>query len=160
MTTYELLEQKTYDNDILLLTNTLPPCINGYYCSNADYHLSTITINKHISTSCERCSVLAEELGHHFTTPVDLFSASKDMQDKYEHRACVWAACELVPLHKLISAWLAGVRSAWDLADYLDITEPFLHQALQIHQQHYGQAVKYKQYQILFDPLNIYEEAC
>ncbi len=156
MTLFESLAEKAHQSNVTLLTHSLPPCIRGYYY--ADSGMDTITINRCLSTSCERCCVLAEELGHHFTTPVDLFTASKTVQDKYERRARVWAADEVVPLHSLVDAWLAGVRTSWELADYLSVTEPFLCQALDYLRERYGLSTSYRQYRILFDPLHIQED--
>lgn len=153
MTTLERLEQKTYYNNIHLIDADLP--IKGYYYSNVDYNFSSITINKCLNSTCERCCVLAEELGHHFTTPMNLFSACKTNQSKYEHCALAWAVNELVPLHRLVDGWKSGATDRWELAEYLDVTESFLHQALEIHRSKYGESTKYKNYIIRFNLLNI-----
>lgn len=157
ITTYERLEQKTFENKILLLTSYLPNGIKGNYFANTDYQLKTITINKCLKTTCEKCTVLAEELGHYYTTNKDLFSVSKTIQDKYEHHALQWAVNELVPLNRLVEAWSTGIRTPWDLAEYLDVTEGFLHNALNIHSEQYGPSINYKKYTIYFNLLNIEE---
>ena len=140
---------------IILLYTKLPSRIYGFYYSHSDF--KTITISKYLSTSCERCSVLAEELGHHFTTPIDLFKTSKTNREKYEHSALAWAVNEMVPLQKLIDAWLEGIRSSWELAEYLDVTERFLRCALKIHEEKHGLKTKHNKYVIEFSPLKIKE---
>lgn len=157
ITTYEQLEQKTYENNIILIKTYLPRGIKGNYFANTDYQINTITLSKRLKTTHEKCTVLAEELGHHYTTHKDLFSVSKTIQDKYERRACEWAVNELVSLNRLIDAWIDGVRTPWDLAEYLDVTEPFLYSALKIHSEKYGPSTKYKKYKISFNLLNIEE---
>jgi len=153
MTIYERLEQTTHDNNIHLLT--APLLINGYYYSNAEYNFNTITLSAALQTTCERCVVLAEELGHHFTTPIDLFSAPSTLQERYERRALQWAARELVPLHKLIKAWHRGIRSAWELAEYLDVTEAFLWRALELYRQQYGAVARCGTHCVYFNPLEV-----
>lgn len=151
MTAFERLEQTAYDSNIYLLTASLP--VNGYYYSTEDF--KTITLNTALNTTCERCCVLAEELGHHYTTPIDLFKASPHLQERYERRALQWAAYELVPLHRLVRAWQRGIRSVWDLAEYLNVTEAFLRRALELYEAQYGVCARCGDYCIHFRPMEV-----
>lgn len=75
-----------------------------------------------------RC-VLAEELGHHFTTvgnriPRTYFHYRDRMEvSRAEHLALRWAALWLMPLDKLVRAFREGIFDAWELAEYFDVTE-------------------------------------
>jgi len=75
-----------------------------------------------------RC-VLAEELGHHFTTagvaiPKTYFHYRDRLEvSRAEYRAMRWAALHLVPLDKLQQAVRWGVCERWELAEYFDVTE-------------------------------------
>lgn len=151
MTTYEQLEQAAYDNDIHLLTASLP--VNGLYFATDDYY--TITLSTALQTTCERCCVLAEELGHHYTTPIDLFKAPNTLQERYERRAMQWAVQELVPLSRLIRAWQRGIRSAWELAEYLNVTESFLRRALELYEAQHGVCAHCDDYCIHFRPMEV-----
>lgn len=75
-----------------------------------------------------RC-VLAEELGHHFTTagvaiPKTYFHYRDRLEvSRVEYRAMRWAALYLMPLDKLRIAFRKGIYERWELADFFDVTE-------------------------------------
>lgn len=75
-----------------------------------------------------RC-VLAEEMGHHFTTvgcriPRTYFHYRDRMEvSRAEYRALRWAAQWLIPLGKLAQAFKWGIVEVWELAEYFDVTE-------------------------------------
>lgn len=75
-----------------------------------------------------RC-VLAEELGHHFTSvgnsvPLTFFHYSDRITiSRTEYRAMRWAALYLMPLDKLCLAFKKGIRERWELAEFFDVTE-------------------------------------
>ena len=75
-----------------------------------------------------RC-VLAEELGHHYTTvgsclPRTYFHYRDRVEvSRAEYRALRWAAQWLMPLDKLAQALKRGIVEIWDLADYFYVTE-------------------------------------
>lgn len=75
-----------------------------------------------------RC-VLAEEIGHHFTSVGYRISRTyfhyRDRIEvsRTEHQALRWAARWLMPLDKLLWAFRKGVFEVWDLAEYFDVTE-------------------------------------
>lgn len=155
MIMFERLEQHCFDQRVILITHHLPWPIDGLYYATGDF--ASITLNASLETTCERCVVLAEELGHHHTKPPDLFTAPRTVQERYERLAAQWAANALVPLSTLITAWQAGIRDPWELADYLSVTEPFLHRALELYRQRYGPEVRMDNYLITFDLLHIRE---
>ncbi len=78
-----------------------------------------------------RC-VLAEELGHHFTSvgsaiPQTFFHyRDRLLVSKTEYMALKWAALELIPLDKLYEAVRKGVRERWELAEHFDVTEEMI----------------------------------
>lgn len=75
-----------------------------------------------------RC-VLAEELGHHFTStgnsiPLTLFHYRDRLEiSRVEYRAMRWAALHLMPLDKLRLAFRKGIYERWELAEHFDVTE-------------------------------------
>lgn len=78
-----------------------------------------------------RC-VLAEELGHHFTSVGQAISQTsfhyrdRLVVSKVEYRAMRWAALHLMPLEKLRKAVKKGVVERWELAEYFDVTEDMI----------------------------------
>jgi Zn-dependent peptidase ImmA (M78 family) len=155
LTTLESLEQHAADCGIRLVTAPLPFPVRGLYFAPSEF--TVIALSAALSTSAERAAVLAEELGHYHTTPIDLFTASAPQQRLYERRAAAWAANELVPLSSIVTAWEAGVRSLWELAEYMDTTEEFVVRALELHAARCGPSVRVGDYLITFDLLHIRE---
>jgi len=75
-----------------------------------------------------RC-VLAEELGHYFTTvgdavPKTHYHYHNRLEiSRAEYRALRWAAQYLIPLDKLLKAARRGVCEKWMIAEYFDVTD-------------------------------------
>jgi Zn-dependent peptidase ImmA (M78 family) len=149
------MEQLAYDNNILIFTRSIPDKISGMYYSNSDYDLITVTLNKNLETFAEKTCTLAEELEHYFLTPIDLMRAPRRLQDRYERQAKFAACRRLVPLEKLIKAKQRGLLNRYDLAEYLNVTEEFLEQALRFYQEYYGYEVYYKGSIIYLNPLAV-----
>lgn len=116
-----------------------------------------IAIKKDISTVSEKACVLAEELGHYFTSHGDIFDQTKIINIKQEKRARNWAYEKLVPLHKLIRAYEAGVSNRFELALYLDVIEEFLECAIEHYREKYGLYCIKGNYIIYFEPLGVYK---
>jgi len=74
-------------------------------------------------------TVLAEELGHHFTSardglPKTFFHYRDRLKVKREeYRALKWAANFLIPRDKLREAVERGFKESRDLADYFEVDE-------------------------------------
>lgn len=105
-----------------------PYPLRGIYID--DGKMKLIGIAKDIDTLAERRSVLAEELGHHFTSvgnaTVCHCYADRISIDKAERKAMVWACHYLVPEHDLDKAVQIGHVSLSDLAEYFTVTERFM----------------------------------
>lgn len=123
--------------------------IKGLYGDNV------IWINKNLSTTIEKACVLAEELGHHYTSVGDILDQSITENRKQEKRARSWAYEKLVPLERLVQAFEAGCKNRYELAEYLDVTEEFLQAALDRYKEKYGLMFKSKEFTIFFEPLAI-----
>lgn len=78
-----------------------------------------------------RC-VLAEEIGHHFTTvgsalPETHFHYSNRLDvSRAEYRALRWAAEYLIPLERLEECLHNNISEIWNLAEYFDVTEQMM----------------------------------
>ncbi len=110
-----------------------------------------IAINKTLTEQEKKC-VLAEELGHYYTGSGDILDQSSVMNRKQEQRGRLWAYNKLIGLHGIISAHRSGCHSISDVAEYLDVTESFLQEALLCYKQKYGLYVKLDNYVIYFEP--------
>lgn len=80
------------------------------------------------STAHFRC-VLAEELGHHYTTTINAipqtFFHYRDRLEvsRAEYRALRWAALHLMPRDDILRAIKSGLVERWQLAEYFNVTE-------------------------------------
>ena len=90
-----------------------------------------IAIRKDIETQAEKSCVLAEELGHHYTTAGDILDQTDVMNQKQEYRARLYGYNLKIGLTGLIRAYEAGCRSLYEMADFLDATEEYLKEAIQ-----------------------------
>ena len=111
-----------------------------------------IAVRKNIPTLKEKSCVLAEELGHYYTTVGNII----DMQDirnvKQERKARVWAYDELIGLTGLIRAFERCCQSRYEIADFLGVTEEFLSDALNYYKVKYGESTVIDHYIIRFIP--------
>jgi Zn-dependent peptidase ImmA (M78 family) len=121
------------------------------------YYDKTIAINKNTKSTAEKTCVLAEELGHYYTTAGNILDQKISTNRKLERRALAWAFRRLVPLDKLIEAFEAGIRSRHELAEYLQVTEKFLDAALKYYKEKHGFHYRIGEYWICFEPLGIIE---
>lgn len=111
-----------------------------------------IAIRKDIPTQAEKSCVLAEELGHYFTSAGNILDQTDIVNRKQEYRARLYGYNLQIGLRGIISAHTAGCRNLYEMADYLDVTEEYLKEALDCYQSKYGEYVKVDNYMIYFIP--------
>ena len=111
-----------------------------------------IAIRKDIPTQAEKSCVLAEELGHYFTSAGNILDQTDIVNRKQEYRARLYGYNLQIGLRGIISAHTAGCRNLYEMADYLDVTEEYLKEALDCYQSKYGEYVKVDNYMIHFIP--------
>ncbi|WP_017470666.1 ImmA/IrrE family metallo-endopeptidase [Amphibacillus jilinensis] len=128
----------------------LPQGLGGLYFDNV------ILLDKYRNTREKYC-LLTEELGHYHTSAGDITDQSKLVNRKQEVRARSWGFEKAIPLEKIVQAYKAHVKNRFELAEFLDVTESYLEEALERYIQVYGICVKFKNYVIRFDPLGVTE---
>ena len=107
------------------------PTIQGIYYK-VDGCLPIIGINENIISDKKLFTcVLAEELGHHFTSIGDSSAEYYSLTDrvnlnKTEAAALKWAAEYLLPLDEIVNAIKKGIKNIDDLSDFLGVTDEFL----------------------------------
>lgn len=122
------------------------------------YYNNVIALNKNLDTTAEQTCILAEELGHYFTSVGNILDQNQLQNRKLERRARAWGYQRLVPLDKLILAYKQGIRSRYELAEYLEVTEQFLADALKYYKEKYGPYYQMGDYYICFEPLAIIQD--
>lgn len=63
----------------------------------------------------------------------------------------------LVTIEKIIEAYKIGCRNRFELAEFLEVTEEFLEEALQHYKEKYGLYYKINNYIVYFEPLVVFE---
>lgn len=133
MTKFEQLLQEAEDNNIRVYDFDLgDDDFDGLYI---DGH---IALSSKMESSTQRACVLAEELGHHYTTVGDILNQNDIENRKQERKARAWAYEKIVPLSSIQQVFVAGCREPWEMAEYLDVDEKFLREALQYYEDVHG----------------------
>ena len=100
----------------------------------------------------EKSCVLAEELGHYYTTTGNILDQSNVENRKQEYRARLYGYNLMVGLMGIVHAHNAGCRTLHDTAALLDVTEEYLKEALDAYRRKYGCGVEFDNYIIMFEP--------
>lgn len=153
MTDLELLENEAAKEELHITDYSFTSNrIKGLYCDG------TVALSKELKTSSEKICVLAEELGHYHTTIGDIISQSTVSDRKQELRARAWAYNKLIGLSGIVDSYKHGCFSLNDTAEYLDVTEEFLLEAIQYYKSKYGIYATLDNYAIYFEPsLGVFE---
>lgn len=85
---------------------------------------------------------LGHEIGHSMTGSFYNPYSPLDVRQRHENRADKWAILKLVPKADLNRAVADGHTEIWDLAEYFNVTEPFMRKAAWWY-QHGNLAVEY-----------------
>ncbi len=143
--TYEKLLDEAQSEGLIVKEKYIP----GY---GGRIYKNRIAIHNEIRTSSEKSCVLAEELGHHYTTVGDILDQSSVSNRKQELQARMWAYNKLIGLMGIIKSYEHGCQSYHEMAEYLDVTEEFLKDALERYRQKYGMYTVVDNYIIYFEP--------
>ena len=147
MNIFEELHQEAEDKNIDVIDYHFESNrIKGLYCNG------TIALKDNIPTTTEKGCVLAEELGHHYTTVGDILDQSKAENRKQELHARAWAYNKMIGLVGIVKSYEQGCRSIHETAEFLNVTEEFLQEALVYYKSKYGVCTTVDNYIIYFEP--------
>ena len=147
MTKFEQLAQEANDNGLEVLEMAFRSNrIKGLYCN------STIAINDKLKDSRNKACILAEEIAHHDLTVGNILEQSNTQNRKQEMLARMSAYNRMIGLIGLINAFNAGCRNRFEIAEYLDVTEEFLIDALEAYRNKFGEYTTIDEYVIYFEP--------
>lgn len=145
MTYEELLSQASSEN---LLVKEVP--LLG---SDGRIYNNRIAIRKDIPTLKQKSCVLAEELGHYYTGVGNILEQNSINNIKQERYGRIWAYNHQIGLMGILKSYLANCRTLYDMAEYLEVTEEFLIDALQYYKSKYGTFTEIDNYIIYFEPV-------
>ena len=147
MNKLEKLEQDAFDDKVRVYDFYLgEETLKGFYTDG------NIDINTSVNDSREKTCVLAEELGHYYTTTGDILDQSDTMNRKQEYRARLWGYNRLIGLMGIINAYIHGCQTLYEMAAYLDVTEEYLREAIFCYKNKYGVYKKIDNYVVYFEP--------
>lgn len=117
-----------------------------------------IAIRRDIPTLAKKADVLAEELGHYYTSVGRIVEQDSVNALKQERTARLWAYNKRIGLTGILKAFQNHCTSRYEIAEYLGVSEDTLAEALEYYRQIYGEGVMVDNYLIRFEPtLQVYE---
>lgn len=111
-----------------------------------------IAIRQDIPTFSKKADVLAEELGHYHTTVGNILDQDLVSNQKQERTARLWGYNKRIGLLGLIKAFKAHCETLHDIAEYLDVSEDTLAEAIKCYRQIYGIGTMVDNYFLQFEP--------
>ena len=148
---YEDLVMEAHANEIDIIEMNFKGSLKGLYSEN------TIAINSKIKTNNEKNCVLAEELGHHYTSFGDILNTKDIRSVKQEKIARNWGYEKLAGMILIIDAYKLGMKNRHEMAEHLNITEAFLEEAIDHYKEKYGIFHEIDNYIVYFEPFGILE---
>lgn len=143
--TYDELLMKADSENLIVKEKDIP----GY---EGRIYKNRIAIHKKLPTTTEKACVLAEELGHYYTSAGNILDLNDIRNRKQELKARMWAYNHQIGLMGLVRAFEHGCRNLNETAKYLDVTEKFLAEALERYRQKYGIYTTVDNYIVYFEP--------
>lgn len=111
-----------------------------------------IAIRTDIPTLKEKSCVLAEELGHYYTTSGNIIDQTETMNRKQEYRARLYGYNIKIGLQGIVKAFENGCRNLQEVSEHLEVTEEYLLEALECYKRKYGIRTEIDNYTIWFEP--------
>lgn len=147
MNKIEKLEQEAFNDNVNVYDYYLgEENLKGFYING------NIALNTSINDTNEKACVLAEELGHHYTTVGDITSQKTTENQKQELRARAWAYNKLIGLLGIVNAYKSGCHNIHDIAEHLEVSEKFLLESLEYYRKKYGICANVDNYVVYFEP--------
>lgn len=151
MTYEELLIQA--DADHLIVREKCIPGYSGRIFNNR------IAISKDIPTQAEKSCVLAEELGHHYTSFGNIIDQSDVRNQKQEYKARMCGYNLQIGLIGIIQAFEHGCQNSSEAAEFLNVPEDYFIDAIACYRKKFGIYTVLDNYVIYFEPaLAVYKE--
>lgn len=125
---------------------------NMYVNLKGAYKDNKILINLKVATNAEKKCILSEEIGHHETSYGNIIDDNKVVNKKQEVRARRWGYEHTVKIPDLIKAYEYGAVTRFEIAQYLEVTEEHLINAITNYKKRYGYFVETENHYLYFEP--------
>lgn len=147
MTCYEKLLQDVTDAGVQVKEN-----IPFESHSNGLIKDNKIGLSNTLKTSIEKRCVLAEEYAHYQISTTDIIDLRNTNNRKEERKARLLTYNKLIGLRGIVNAYNHRCRTLHDVAEYLEVTEEFLIEALECYRLKYGICAEIDNYIVYFEP--------
>lgn len=142
--TYDELLIESETQNLIVKEKDLP----GY---NGRIYKNRIAIRKNLNRTEKKC-VLAEELGHHYTSVGNILDMEDLSNRKQERQARLWGYNKLIGLTGIVNAFESGCQSAYETAEFLEVTVEYLQECIDCYRDKYGICTEIDNYIIYFIP--------
>lgn len=146
MNRFETLLNESESKNLLIIEKDFKSNAKGLCKGNK------IGLNANIETTKEKTCILAEEVGHYETTVGDILNQRIAENRKQELQARMYAYNKLIGLQGIIDCYEHGCKNIHEMAEYLEVTERFVSDALDAYEKKYGLQTKIRNYVIRFNP--------
>lgn len=146
MNRFETLLNESESKNLLIIEKDFKSNAKGLCKGNK------IGISSSIETTKEKACILAEEVGHYETTVGDILNQRIAENRKQELQARMYAYNKLIGLQGIIDCYEHGCNNIHEMAEYLEVTERFVSDALDAYEKKYGLQTKVRNYVIRFNP--------
>ena len=144
--TYENLLIEAEIKGIRVKEIAMYPPLKGLYKNNK------ILINLKATTDVEKKCILSEEIGHHETSYGNILDDNEIANRKQEVKACRWGYEHTVKINDIIAAYEYGATSAFEIAEYLEVTENHLINSIENYKRRHGHFLELENHFIHFAP--------
>ena len=144
--TYENLLIEAEIKGIRVKEIAMYPPLKGLYKNNK------ILINLKAITDVEKKCILSEEIGHHETSYGNILDYNEIENRRQEVKACRWGYEHTIKINDIIAAYEYGATSAFEIAEYLEVTENHLINSIENYKKRYGHFLEFENNFIYFAP--------
>lgn len=141
MNSYEKQLQSAADRNVLVIesfdmgNDPDHAPIDGLYLDGC------VALSSDLQTTAQKNTILAEELAHHDLTVGDILDQRDAANRRQEQKARTLAYDRLIGLQGLDRAIKHGCKNRYEVAEYLEVTEEFLQDAIDRYKEIYGPAL-------------------
>lgn len=111
-----------------------------------------IALNITLKTSVEKRCVLAEEYAHYQISNTNIIDMRSLNNRKEERKARLLTYNKLIGLIGIVNCYKNGCKNTHEMAEYLEVTEKFLVEALECYKNKYGMCAYADNYVVYFEP--------
>ena len=135
-----------YEEQLQSAADQAVPVVENYYMGNDSDHApidglylnGNIALSSDLETTAKKAVILAEEMAHHDLTVGDILDQSNAANRRQEQKARTLAYDRMIGIDGIIRSIEHGCRNRYEAAEYLEVPEDFLQEAIDRYKEIYG----------------------